>query len=189
MIFLSLFLSFFLVGLVGFGGDYSLLAFLQHILVTHTGWLTPSEFTDLMGMCRIVPGSICLNSAAWGGYAAVSGRLGFWPALGGSAVAAVSLALPAFLWTAIVNKLRGNAWAGSVLESVMSLLRPLVPGIVAAAALMLMNKENFGSPALSPWQFGISIFLFFSTVVGICFYRFNALFMVLLCGVAGWLLL
>ena len=68
------------------------------------------------------------------------------------------------------------------------LLRPLVPGLIAAAALLLMNTENFGSPTESPWQLGVSIFLFLAALIGMGIYKIHAGVMILLCGIAGWIL-
>lgn len=67
----------------------------------------------------------------------------------------------------------------------MVVLRPLIPGLVAAAAILLMRADNFGSLTESPWDFWMSTFLFLSTLIGVGYYRFNSLFIVLLCGLAG----
>lgn len=71
----------------------------------------------------------------------------------------------------------------------MVVLRPLVPGLIAAAAIIMMRTDNFGSPSTTPWDFWVSIFLFLSTLIGVGYYHINALFMVVLCGITGWILL
>ncbi len=189
MIFLLLPFHFFLIGLTAFGGEYALLAFLQSLLVDNREWLTPEQFADLVALSQVCPGATGLNAALWSGYAAASGQWGFWPAVGGATLAAVGLSLPSFIFTAAVTRLKKNKLAAYVLETVLSLLRMLLPGIIAAAALMLLNEGNFGLPGVNPWQFGVSVFLFVATLVGTVVYKFNAIFMTLLCGVAGWLLL
>lgn len=189
MIFLTLFLSFFFIGLTGFGGYYSLLAFLQETLVERYEWLSSAEFADIVAFSQAMPGSALLNAATWGGYAATGGTMGFWPAIGGGALALIGLSVPAFLWTALAMRFKKNKWVKNVAKQVVTLLRIVVPGLIAAAALLLVNEETFGSPTTDAWHFGISIFLFLATLVGTTLYRFNALFMVLLCGIAGWILL
>ena len=189
MIFLTLFLSFFFIGLAGFGGYYSLLAFLQETLVEQYGWLSSAEFADIVVFSQTMPGSALLNAATWGGYAATNGTMGFWPAMGGSALALIGLSAPAFLWTALAIHFKKNRWVKNVAKQVVTLLRIVVPGLIAAAALLLVNEETFGSPTTDAWHFGISIFLFLATLVGPTLYRINALLMVLLCGTAGWILL
>ena len=51
-----------------------------------------------------------------------------------------------------------------------------------------MNTENFGSPTESPWQLGVSIFLFLAALIGMGIYKIHAGVMILLCGIAGWIL-
>lgn len=189
MVFLCIFLCFLIIGLAGFGGHYSLLAFLQETLVERYEWLTSAEFADIVAFSHAMPGSTLLNAATWGGYAATGGSMGFGAGLGGSAIALISLAAPAFLWTFMAERFKKNNWVKNVAKCVVSLLRIAVPGLIAAGALFLVNEENFGSPGVDGWHFGISIFLFLATLVGTTLYRLNALFMVLLCGVAGWMLL
>ena len=71
----------------------------------------------------------------------------------------------------------------------MTLLRPLVPGLVVAAALLMAKEAGLLADATDAWHKGVSAFLFVATVVGVRVYRFNPLFMLLLYGVAGCLLL
>lgn len=71
----------------------------------------------------------------------------------------------------------------------MAVLRPLVPGLIAAAAILLMRQDIFSSFQQSPWDFCVSVFLFLATLIGVGLYRFNAAFMIILCGLAGCILL
>ena len=51
-----------------------------------------------------------------------------------------------------------------VVEAVFKGLRPAVVGLLAAAALVLMNAENFGSYQIDLYQFIISIIIFSSNL-------------------------
>ena len=74
-------------------------------------------------------------------------------------------------------------------QSIFLGLRPTVVGLLAAAALMLMNRENFGSMYDSPWQFFISIALFVSTFVGTYYIKINPIKMICYAAFAGLVLL
>ena len=74
-------------------------------------------------------------------------------------------------------------------ESIFSGLRPAVVGLLAAAALLLMNKDNFSSWYENCWQFCISVALFIATFVGTRFLRINPILMICFAGFAGLLLL
>lgn len=197
LIYFLLVFSFLQIGFFGFGGPDALQAFVESETVMLHQWLTPEQYADLLALCKMVPGDAALNAATLTGWLTTNGTYGFWPAVGASALASAALAVPALLWTGIVASFnaytrhtggrRGGIYAIKV--SVLNVLRPLTPGLMLAAILILARPENFGSPASTPWQFWISLFLFAATLVGSMVYRFNALFLVLLCGVAGRLLL
>lgn len=74
MIYWQLFLSFLQIGMFSFGGGYAALPLIQEQVVTQHGWLSRSEFTDLITISQMTPGPIAVNSATFVGI-----RLaGFW---------------------------------------------------------------------------------------------------------------
>lgn len=68
-------------------------------------------------------------------------------------------------------------------------LRPGVVGLLAAATLMLLDKENFSSWAENPWQFSISVALFVATFVGTYWLHINPIRMIGYAAFAGLVLL
>lgn len=189
LLFLFLFLSFLQIGLLSFGGDASAQAFIEHEVVTLHHWLTPEQMADLMAFSRVLPGSVALDAASLCGGMAAALRFGFWGTAAASALAVTGVVVPAVAWTALFERWQEEMPFRTHLECVLTLLRPLVPGLIAGAAILLMRPGNFGSPSIAPWDFGVSLFLFLATWVGVTVFRIKALFMVFLCGVAGWILL
>ena len=189
MIFLELFLTFFKIGLFGFGGGYAMLSLIQCEVVSEHAWLTGAEFTDIVAVSQVTPGPIGINSATYVGYAAVThaGYSAAWGMLG-SFLATLAVVLPSFLLMLLVVKAFRKYRQNAVVESMFSVLRPTVVGLIAAAAILLMTRENFSAPSESPWQFYISLFLFFSTFIGTQYFKVNPIRMILLCGLAGLLL-
>lgn len=55
---LDLFLGFFSVGTFGFGG---VLPWARRLVVERKRWMTPAEFTDLLGLCQFLPGGNIMN--------------------------------------------------------------------------------------------------------------------------------
>lgn len=188
-IYLFLLLSGLQTGLLGYGGPEAMLAFAEHEFVVRHEWLTAAQFADIVALSRVTPGPAALNAATMAGYAALFQTGGFWAAMGGGAVGTLAVASPSLGMAALVERVRRNQRWRHIADSVLLVLRPLAPGIVAAAALLLVNADSFGVPGETPWQFGISLFLFLTTLAGTTYYRFHPLFMLLLCGTAGWLLL
>lgn len=184
-----LFLSFMQIGFLGIGGSPGAQALLEHEVITLHHWLTPAQMADLMVFCRALPGGTGVNAATLTGYLSTCARFGFWGAVGASLLSVVSLVIPSALWTTLIVRLQKNKSFGSWIDCVMVVLRPLVPGLIAAAAIIMTRRDIFSSLQTNPWDFGVSVFLFVAALVGTGLYRFNAVFMVILCGVAGCILL
>src|SRR5215469_17980799 len=55
---LQLFCGFLSVGMFGFGG---VLPWARRMVVEQKRWLSPAEFTDLLGLCQFLPGGNVMN--------------------------------------------------------------------------------------------------------------------------------
>ena len=189
VLFLLLFYTFFKIGLFGFGGGYAMLSMIQGEVVTKYQWLTTSQFTDIVAISQMTPGPIGINSATYVGYSAVV-NAGYSPAMGvlGSAMATFAVVLPSFILMFTITKILIKYRETDLVDTMFSLLRPTVVGLIAAAALILMTPENFSTPSINPWQFYISIFLFVAAYVGTQFFKINPIKMIIVCATAGFIL-
>ena len=70
-------------------------------------------------------------------------------------------------------------------KHVFAALRPAIIGLIAAAALLLMNKENFGTPAQSIPYFILSIALCVAVFFATLRYKVNPILALLVCGIVG----
>lgn len=70
----TLFLGFMKLGLMGFGG---VLPLARRMIVEEQKWLSPDKFTNLLGICQILPGGNIINMSVAIGYefAGVKGAL------------------------------------------------------------------------------------------------------------------
>ncbi len=190
MIFLELFITFFQIGLFGFGGGYGMLSLIQGEVVHNHGWLTTSEFTDIVAISQMTPGPIGINSATYCGYTAVhNAGFGYGMSVLGSLTATVALVLPSFILMVLIVKMLMKYMQTQTVQSVFIGLRPAVVGLLAAATLLLMTPENFSAPGVNPWQFWISCFLFVASFVGTKYFNINPIRMICYAGGAGLLLL
>ena len=190
MIFFLLFITFFQIGLFGFGGGYGMLSLIQNEVVYNHHWLTTSQFTDLVAISQMTPGPIGINSATYCGYTAVH-NAGYGNALSmlGSGIATFALVLPSFILMILISRMFLKYMNTTMVQSAFSGLRPAVVGLLGAATLMLMTPDNFSLPSVNPWQFWISCFLFAATFVGTYFVKINPLKMIACSAVAGLVLL
>lgn len=136
MIYVQLFYTFFKIGLFNFGGGYAMISFIQNEIVFKHGWLNTAQFTDIVAVSQVTPGPVGINMATYTGYLAAGD---VW----GAAVATLAVCLPSFLLMVFLGKyLLKNQHAPRV-QGVLAALRPTVVGLIAAAALVLCNAENF----------------------------------------------
>lgn len=190
MIYLYLFITFFQIGMFGFGGGYGMLSLIQHEVVFHYHWMSTSEFTDIVAISQMTPGPIGINSATYCGYTAVhnAGMSGGMAVLG-SIVATLALVLPSLILMILISKMFIKYMHTRSVQSVFMGLRPAVVGLLAAATLMLMTPENFSTPRENLWQFFVSCSLFVATFVGTKYVGINPIHMIMYCAVAGLVLL
>ena len=190
MIFLYLFITFFEIGLFGFGGGYGMLSLIQHETVEHWHWLSSSEFTDIVAISQMTPGPIGINSATYCGYTAVS-NAGYSSSMAvfGSAVATLALVLPSLILMILISKMFLKYMKTHAVQSVFNGLRPAVVGLLGAATLLLMTPENFSLPTVNPWQFFLSCGLFAATFYGTYFLKINPIRMTIYAALAGLVLL
>ena len=189
MIFFTLFYTFFMIGLFGFGGGYGMISLIQAQVVCEHHWMTSAEFTNIVAISQMTPGPIGINSATYCGYTAVYNLTGdSFLAMLGSCTATFALVLPCLVLMIVISKLFMKYMKTGPVQSVFLGLRPAVVGLLAAATLLLVNKENFSTPD-NPWQFYVSIFLFAATFVGTKWVGVNPIRMILYAAFAGLVLL
>ena len=190
MIYLYLFFTFFQIGLFGFGGGYGMLSLIQTETVIQHHWLTSAEFTNIVAISQMTPGPIGINSATYCGYAAIhNAGYGMWMSVLGSVVATTALVLPSLILMILISKMFMKYMNTEPVQNIFSGLRPAVVGLLAAATLLLMNEENFGSMVGNPWQFWISIALFIATFIGTKYIKINPIRLICYAAFAGLMLL
>ena len=173
MIYLQLFLSYLKIGFFGFGGGYAMLSLIQNEIVEQQGWITASQFADIVAVSQMTPGPIAINSATYIGYTVG----GFW----GSVVATFAVCLPALTvmlaLTKFFLKLKDNNYVSGVLKG----MRPVVVGMIAAAALLLIfPAQRADASFIDGWSwaiFGLTLFASYKKI--------NPILLIVLSGIVG----
>lgn len=128
-IFLDLFLTFFKIGAVSFGGGYGMLALIREEVLEH-GWLTEDMFLNYLAVSESTPGPIAINMATFIG----SNEAGIL----GSLVATIGVVLPAFLiMFVIVAFIRGFLkYKGA--RMVVDGIKPVANALIITTGITMM---------------------------------------------------
>lgn len=139
MIYLQLFLSFLQIGLFSFGGGYAAMPLIQGQVVTAHGWLSMSEFTDLITISQMTPGPIAVNSATFVGIK-IAG-------IPGALIATLGCILPSCIIVTVIAKLYLKYREMNMLQGVLNSLRPAVVAMIASAGISILITAFWESSA------------------------------------------
>ncbi len=134
------------IGIFGFGGGYAMLSLVEKSVVD-PGWISETMFTDIVAISQMTPGPIGINSATYIGYVTpgeVNPMLDTWYwGLLGSILATLAVVVPSFLLVVYASHFIRRHNESGIIKGIFSGLRPVVVGLIASAAILLMNKPNF----------------------------------------------
>lgn len=179
-LYIALFLAFLKIGVFGFGGGYAMLPLIQREVVDVHGWISVSDFTDIVAISQTTPGPIAFNSATYIGYTSVT-EMGFSSFQGviGSAICTIAVSIPSLIIMTIICafffKLKDNSW----LQASLKVLKPAIIGLIASAALMLINNHNF---------IDYKSWIIFGIVLIASIKKIDPILLIVLSGVSGLLL-
>ncbi len=172
--YLKLIWAYLKIGLFGFGGGYAMLSLIQREVVD-SGWITSQMFTDIVAISQMTPGPIGINSATYIGYVVTGSVLG-------SLVTTITVVIPPFILTLIAAHYIERHRQSAFIKGAFMGLRPVVVGLIASAALLLMNSENFGYIAS---ERVITIAICVASFCIVYFTRLHPILVIILAGITG----
>lgn len=180
MIYIKLFWSFFQVGLFSVGGGYAAIPLIQDKVVMLNHWLTMSEFTDIITIAQMAPGSIAINSATFIGIQ-VAG-------IGGGIIATLGCILPSSIIVLTIAYFYFKYKKLDILQGILRGLRPAVVSLIASAAISIMFLSFFGEKKL-PTNIDhinfVSIGIFIISLTILRKFKANPIHIMLASGFAG----
>lgn len=114
---------------------------IQSQVVELHGWLTLTEFTDLITIAEMTPGPIAINSATFVGI-----RLGGIP---GALIATLGCILPACIIVSILAFLYFKYNGLTVVQGTLAGLRPAVVALIASAGVSIFILAVWGESGFS----------------------------------------
>lgn len=156
------------------------LPLIQREVVDIHGWISVNDFTDIVAISQTTPGPIAFNSATYIGYTAIT-EAGYSTGYGilGSAISTLAVSIPSLILMTLVClfffRLKNNPW----LQSSLSVLKLTIIGLIASAALMLMNEHNF---------IDYKSWIIFTIIMIASIRKVDPILLIVLSGIAGLIL-
>ena len=140
MMYWDIFFCFLKIGAFSFGGGYAALPLIQGEVVGNYGWLSMREFTDLVTISQMTPGSIAVNAATF-----VGTRLAGLP---GAVIATAGCVLPACFIVTLVAKMYLKYRDMTLLSGVFDVLRPAVVALIAVSGADILMSALWNHEAV-----------------------------------------
>lgn len=156
---LKLFLIFMKIGLFSFGGGYAMIPLLTREIQAN-GWISISEFMNVIGIAEMTPGPVAVNSATFIGYK-THGIIG-------GAIATLGVAIPSLVIILLISRVLfkdSNKTSNKVLFYGM---RPVVAGLIISAAFDVSKTCFFNGEIafenINFWSIAISVIIFIASL-------------------------
>ena len=141
-VYLKLFWIFFKIGAFTLGGGYAILPLIQADVVDFHKWLNIQQFTDIVAISQVTPGPISLNSATYVGYL-VGNKAGIWNGVLAGTIATIGLILSSVIVMIFFSKFYLKFQDNKYIDNAFAGLKIVVVGLILAAAILLIDKNNF----------------------------------------------
>jgi len=135
MILLKLFLAFFEIGALSFGGGFGMISMI-HEKVISNGWLTEEELLNMIAVSESTPGPIAVNIATFVG-SSEGGILG-------ALAATLGVVLPSSIIILIIAALIKNLLKFAGVKAFLGGIRPCIVALILATSLTMFLSSALG---------------------------------------------
>ena len=151
---LTLFITFFKIGLFTIGGGYAMISVVQDECVERKKWLDNEEFLNLLAIAESTPGPIAINMATYTGYVKAKFL--------GALVATIGVALPSIIVITLIATFLKDFLQIKIVSDAFFGIRIAVSIIIIRTAYNLLKTEikNSEYKILT-----ISLFLIFALIM------------------------
>jgi len=171
-IYLTLFISTFMISAFTFGGGYVIVPLMKKKFVEDLKWIEEEEILNLIAIAQSAPGAIAINSSFLIGYRIAGVRGAFVTILGSVTPPLIILTIISFFYTAFKSN-----------RVIQALLKGMQAGVSAMIADVVINLGNNIIKERSIFSIIIMLGAFFATF----FLKINVVYTILFCGFIGFL--
>lgn len=172
-IYLLLFLEFFKMGALTFGGGYAMIPFIEETVLSH-GWMTTRELVDFIAISESTPGAFAVNISTYVG-SEVGGLLG-------ALCATAGLVLPPFIVIILIAKIYDRFKRSAIVQGAMLGLKSTVVGLIGATVLSvgieIFFSEGINFDVLKTANFYVSLGIFAVSLFLLLYKKLNPILII-----------
>ncbi len=169
----KLFLTFFKIGLITFGGGYAMIANIRELVVLKYGWISEDDFIEIIAVSESTPGPIAINMATYIGFKK-KGVLG-------SVFATLGVVLPSFIIIYLISLVLDKFMANKYVAYAFVGIKSAVAFLITKAGIDMFKKLEKKVLPLLTFFIVLSLLLVFQ----IFSINFSSIFFILIGGVIG----
>ena len=177
---LLLFLEFFKMGALTFGGGYAMIPFIEETVLAHN-WMTTRELVDFIAVSESTPGAFAVNISTY-----IGSEVGGLP---GALCATFGLVLPPFIIILIIAKVYDRFKKSTIVKGAMLGLKSTVVGLIAAATLTvaadIFFSEGINISVLQTANFYVSLGIFAVALFLLLYKKLNPILIIAMSAGAG----
>ena len=140
MIYLTLFWTFFKIGLFTIGGGYAMIPLINAEVISHN-WLTEAQLIDFIAISESTPGAFAINIATFVG----TSTAGFF----GAVCTTLGVIAPSLIIIYLIAKFFAKLTEKTVVKDAFYALRPAVVGLIGYAFITLTLQVVFNGATLT----------------------------------------
>ena len=189
MAFLELFLTFFMIGAVTFGGGYAMLPMIQEQVGMRWGEIISQEsLVNFVAVSESTPGPFAINMATYVGSTVGGQHGGAFMSVLGSFCATMGVVMPSFVIILIVAKCYEKFKTNRIVKGCMTGLKPAVVGLIGGAVISVIVTVFFPTgwtvSVFTDVSFYVSLAVFVTMVI-LAFKKVHPILIICLSAVIG----
>lgn len=170
---LDIVLTFMQIGLLSFGGGYAAVSLVEKQVVDIKGWMSYSEFADIVTIDELTPGPVAVNAATFVGTKMAG--------LPGAIAATIGVILPSCIIALILVRLYYKYKNLKVMNGALKGLKSMVVALIAATTINIMKNSLLTNYTLDY----VAIILFVISLFLLRKYKLNPLIVMFASGIIG----
>lgn len=163
----TIFFVFFKIGILSFGGGYTVISTIQQEIVNNQGWLTTSEYLDIITISQITPGPLAINSSTFVGMKTMG--------IPGAIVATIGCILGGVLLSLVLYKGYSKLKDHQLMKDIIQGLKSASLAMITAAFCSMVLLTLYGNSNLSSISLNVDWRIILCIVVGIIIQRIKKL--------------